>query len=191
MKSIFIAGHSGPACDGALRDDRSLSREGHDIYFRRRTRPRPISRKCHFRDPTFPESNNTESSFNKGSATIYRGYAPHPYQSDPSVHCHRVLSSILPSSLSLSLSLSLSRPFLGATLFHGEHKHTHHHPICRCPNFSFFCPMIPLCTLRAPDCSLSLSLPLSLFAIFYPRLVSLFLTMVILLRNSFQFIRNT
>lgn len=164
-----------------------LSREGHDIYFRWRTRPRPISRKCHFRDPTFPESNNTESSFNKGSATIYRGYAPHPYLSDPSVHCHRVLSSILPPSLvpfswPPSFMANTSTPttilFVDARIF-----------------FS----VIPLRTtgFRLLDVVLSLSLSLSFLhslsplAIFYPRLVALFLTMVItLLRNSFQFIRN-
>lgn len=54
---------------------------GRDIYFRRRGGPRPISRKWYFRGPTFPESNNTESSFNKGSATIYRGHVSHSHLS--------------------------------------------------------------------------------------------------------------
>lgn len=62
-------------------DGHGDSVKGHDIYFRLRGGPQPISRKWHFRGPTFPESNNTESSFNKGSATIYRGHASHSHLS--------------------------------------------------------------------------------------------------------------
>lgn len=73
---------------------------GHVIYFRRCGGPRPISRKWHFRGPTFPESNNTESSFNKGSATIYRGHASHSHLSASTAYIAtplpRVPSSILP-----------------------------------------------------------------------------------------------
>ena len=71
----------------------------------------------------------------------------------------------------------------------------HPPPIRRCPNF-FFRDSSPYYGLQiARRCSLSLPLSflhsLSPLAIFYPRLVALFLTMVItLLRNSFQFIRN-
>jgi len=80
-------------------DGHSDSAKGHDIYFRLRGGPQPISRKWHFRGPTFPESNNTESSFNKGSATIYRGHASHSHLSASTAYIAippPVLSSILP-----------------------------------------------------------------------------------------------
>lgn len=161
VKSIFIAGHSGPGCDGALRDDRSD--EGHDIYFRRRapTATRPISRKCHFRDSTFPESNNTESSFNKGSATIYRGRAPHPTCPTPAVHCHRpiVHSSTLPSLAGAAvLPLSRRAP---------PHENTHQ------PRSSMteFFPVIPLAP--RPGDILPLRFIISINARFIKRYVSI------------------
>lgn len=93
------------ACDdlrtnGGGRDkgDGHDAMRGRDIYFRRRGGPRPISRKWHFRGPTFPESNNTESSFNKGSATIYRGHASHSHLSASTAYIAippPVISSIL------------------------------------------------------------------------------------------------
>lgn len=133
--------------------------EDHHTYiyiyiFGVRTRPRPISRKCHFRDSTFPESNNTESSFNKGSATIYRGYAPPPppsHLSDPSPR--PIVHSSIPPPL----------PFLPFTAY------THPiRPIRRCPNFF---PRDPL----SPVFSTYTTAP-------YFILLSLFLTIVILLR---------
>lgn len=50
-----------------------------------------------FEAPTFPESNNTESSFNKGSATIYRDHASFYHLSASAVYIAilLVLSSIL------------------------------------------------------------------------------------------------
>lgn len=67
---------------------------GRVIYFRRYGRSRPISRKWHFRGPTFPESNNTESSFNKGSATIYRGHASHSHLSASTAYIATPLSRV-------------------------------------------------------------------------------------------------
>jgi len=145
--------------------------KGRDIYFRRRGGPRPISRKWYFRGSTFPESNNTESSFNKGSATIYRGHASHshlsasiayiaispsrrfyrpffrnlPAPSNPfrsgTIMCRDTLSFLFSRSLSRSLSLYDARRYVNI-FFH----------------YSFYTLSLSLSLSLSPPLSLSLSL---------------------------------
>lgn len=63
----------------------------------RNRRSQAISRKCHFRGSTIPESNNTKSSFNKGSAAIYRSYV---LLYHPPLQRNRPLSVRAPNNLS-------------------------------------------------------------------------------------------
>lgn len=107
VKSVFIADYSesrlrrcpneevrGSTTRGMAADPWISRVRRHVIYFRRYGGSRPISRKWHFRGPTFPESNNTESSFNKGSATIYRGHASHSHLSASTAYIATPLSRV-------------------------------------------------------------------------------------------------
>lgn len=116
---------------------------GRDIYFRQRTRggPHGLSRRNGiFETRRCPESNNTESSFNKGLATIYRGHTSHSHlsastrTSSPPYLTLRL--SYLSHNLPQQTPFILWRSYVGADT-PGRHRSLFLSIVCRYANIFF------------------------------------------------------